>query len=71
MCCDPHLYIADDSTGDPSIATRLTLNGQSVQGIVGTPGCCWVSVVQALIGAPLDNAKVCLKHNADTSSIAA
>ena len=65
MCWDPHLNIAVPlSTGDPSIATRLTLKGQSVQAIVGMPGCCWVSVVQALTGAPSVCASACLKHNA-------
>ncbi len=47
--------------GAPSIATKLTVYGQGGPQATGvTPGCCWVKVVQAVVGAPLENAKVSL-----------
>lgn len=64
VCRDPHLYISVEFTGLPSIATRLTLNGQSVHSAGVTPGCCWVRVVQAASGAPVDSEKASLKHTA-------
>lgn len=61
---EPHLYCVPLFCS-PSMATRLTLNGQSVSQAVGakTPGCCWVRVVQACVGAPLLRAAASRKHN--------
>ena len=49
-------------SGEPSIATRLTLNWQAGPQTIGvTPGCCWARSPHAAVGAPLENAKASLK----------
>jgi hypothetical protein len=70
VCNDPHLYMFGEVGVAPSIATKLTVYGQGgPQGAGVTPECCWVKVVQADVGAPLENAKVSLiKQTADKIS---
>ena len=62
VCREPHLYCVP-LVSSPSMATRLTVNGQLVQDIGKTPGCCWVRVEQAAVGAPLLRAVASRKTN--------
>lgn len=65
VCWEPHLYVFGDVGVEPSIATRLTVNGQEGPQVNGvTPGCCWVKSPHAAVGAPTENAETSLTWDA-------
>ena len=50
---------------EPSMATRLTVNGQDFSQVNGvTSGCCWIKFPHAAVGVPLESVETSLTWDA-------